>query len=80
MPEIIATEANAASIGGGGGYTSSLCATKTRAVALGCSIRNPGNYSNSQLMPLSQLYKPGCSQCSHCSSDCASHCGGHCGG
>ena len=44
MAGIIATEKQAAAIGGGSSYTSNLMVTKTRAVALGCSIRN--SYSN----------------------------------
>lgn len=40
MPYRIATEKEAASIGGGSSYTSNLMVTRVRAVALGCSIRN----------------------------------------
>lgn len=40
MANIIATEAQAADIGGGSSYTAKLMVTRIRAVALGCSIRN----------------------------------------
>ena len=35
----IATEKEAATIGGGSPYTETLAGTKTRAIALGCQIR-----------------------------------------
>jgi len=44
----IATEQYCASIGGGSGYTNNLCATKSRAQALGCTVN--GSYSNNQLV------------------------------
>lgn len=40
MPYKIATEKEAANIGGGTSYTANLMVTRVRAVALGCSIRN----------------------------------------
>lgn len=40
MANIIATEKQAATIGGGTSYTANLMVTRVRAVALGCSIRN----------------------------------------
>jgi len=49
----IATEQYCASIGGGSGYTNNLCATKSRAQALGCSVS--GSYANNQLVEESSL-------------------------
>ena len=55
MPNIIATENDARTIGGSSGsYTSNLCATKARALALNCGIR--GNYESGQLVPLTDLF------------------------
>ncbi len=58
MP-IIGTERQAYIIGGSGGsaYTANLAATKVRAKALGCSIRNDSSYANNQLIPLRDLQK-----------------------
>lgn len=44
MANIIATEKQAATIGGGSSYTTDLMVTRVRAVALGCNIRN--TYTN----------------------------------
>lgn len=52
----IATELEAKTIGGGGTQTADTkCVTKTRATALGCSIRN--SYENNQTVKYSDLYK-----------------------
>lgn len=67
MAGIIATEAQAAAIGGGSSYTSNLMVTRTRAVALGCSIRN--SYENNQLVSHGDLYKPGYTYCT-CNAQC----------
>lgn len=53
---IIATEQQAASIGGGSPYTNNLCCTKARAQALGCTVS--GSYANNQLVELSSLSAP----------------------
>jgi len=50
---VIATEQQAASIGGGSPYTNNLCATKSRAETLGCAIS--ASYSNNQLVELKHL-------------------------
>lgn len=51
---IIATENDARTIGGSSAsYTSNLCATKARAIALSCTVS--GNYDNNQLVQLSDL-------------------------
>lgn len=49
----IATEQYCASIGGGSGYTNNLCATLSRAQALGCAVS--GSYANNQLVEESSL-------------------------
>lgn len=71
MADIIATEAQAASIGGGSSYTANLMVTRVRAVALGCSIS--GSYSNNQLVCLKDLYKASSCSCQYncnCNSVC----------
>lgn len=65
MP-IIATEAQAKSIGGSSAsVTTNLMVTRVRAVALGCSIRN--SYSDKQLVCLRDLYRV------YCTGDCDNH-------
>ena len=83
MP-IIATEAQAKSIGGSSAsVTTNLMVTRVRAVALGCSIRN--SYSDKQLVCLRDLYRVWCNeQCTGnhqqacnvvgCVGDCSSNC------
>lgn len=69
---IIATEYDAAVIGGGGSYTSNLMATRTRAAALGCGIS--GSYADNQLVRKSALYKLnscGCNSVCTCYSACS---------
>lgn len=52
----IATETEARQIGGGGTqYSDTKCVTKTKAINLGCSIRN--NYEDNQTVKHSDLYK-----------------------
>lgn len=71
MADIIATEAQAASIGGGSSYTANLMVTRVRAVALGCSIS--GSYSDNQLVCLKDLYKASSCSCQYncnCNSVC----------
>ena len=49
MADLIATEAYAQSIGGASiSYTSNLCCTKSRAIALGCDVA--GTYADNQLV------------------------------
>lgn len=50
----IATEKEAAAIGGGSSYTANLAVTKVRAIALGCTIRLT-TYTNNQLVALKDL-------------------------
>lgn len=52
----IATEEEAANIGGGIGAVSKKCCTKSRAVELGCQVS--GTYSNNQLVQQSDLSAP----------------------
>jgi hypothetical protein len=77
MADIIATELQASQIGGGSPYTSNLMATRVRAVALGCNIRN--SYANNQLVALKDLYKMGCvcnteCVCTYTACECTSYC------
>lgn len=56
----IATEGEAAAIGGGSTLSSSRGCTKSRALALGCSLRSPSSgYENNRLIRLDDLYKQG---------------------
>lgn len=51
----IATEGEAASIGGGSGAVSKKCCTKSRAIGLGCQVK--GSYKDNQLVQLQDLSK-----------------------
>lgn len=75
----IATEKEAASVGGGTSYTENLAVTKIRAVALGCQIRLT-SYTDNQLVALKDLYK---TESQACSSTCSCNqknagCSGEC--
>lgn len=78
MANIIGTERQAHIIGGTStSYTSNLASTKVRTSTLGCSIRNAGNYSNNQLVRLTDMYrsrKTTCTCYNKCSCDKVTSC------
>lgn len=74
----IASEQQAAEIGGGSTYTNNRTITKIRAINLGCTIRNDDEYSNDRLIPLYQLQKISYIECSCNGTQCS--CNGYISG
>ena len=79
----IASESEAASIGGGSSSNGKLMVTRARAISLGCTIRPSTTYTDKQLVALKDLQKIITTSCSCNSGKCSCHgynegCSGQC--
>ena len=79
----IASESEAASIGGGSSSNGKLMVTRARAISLGCTIRPSTTYTDKQLVALKDLQKIITTSCSCNAGKCSCHgynegCSGQC--